>query len=383
MGYIGLCLLSFFPCYLAPLPSCCGIMMYSSHNQFYFYSGSAVEEPSETHASKKRGRESMRMLARRLVIENSFTSGDALLREANRLEDAGEPRLASWLQTLSAAEFVREVWFSREASDRLVRVGASRLELLDLAREKKCVCGGKWAETATELLRLNGLCPEEFARALLECLEKGAGKHMNIFLEGPGNCGKSWLLEPLEEIFRAFAKPDEKASFPLIDLHAHEIVLWQDFRVPCALKWSQLLVFLEGGTVTVNRPQNSYSGHDQFRVMMPILATGASVPGHPDATEDVMMRLRWRKFTFSHVIQERAEKRVARCGRCFASWLRALTAPRITAAPSRSSKKTPARSSSRTSMHRSQSPLPTSQISVPMSQEPPLFSSFARLLSRK
>ena len=47
----------------------------------------------------------------------------------------------------------------------------------------------------------------KFAAAVRELLEKSRKKRLNIFLVGPSNCGKRFLLESLKEIFNCFTNP--------------------------------------------------------------------------------------------------------------------------------------------------------------------------------
>ena len=60
---------------------------------------------------------------------------------------------------------------------------------------------------AVQLLKNNGIAPEEFANAMKELLlKRRPGKYRNIMLKGPANCGKT-LFNPLNKIYKTFTNP--------------------------------------------------------------------------------------------------------------------------------------------------------------------------------
>ena len=85
----------------------------------------------------------------------------------------------------------------------------SRTEKLVSTGNQECIaiCNGKWLQSACQVLSRNSSNKFVFAAAVREILENGRKKHLNIFLVGPPNCGKSFLLEPLEQIFNCFSNP--------------------------------------------------------------------------------------------------------------------------------------------------------------------------------
>ena len=46
-----------------------------------------------------------------------------------------------------------------------------------------------------------------FAAAIRELLEKGRGKYRNVMIVGPADCGKTFILNPLNELFQTFTNP--------------------------------------------------------------------------------------------------------------------------------------------------------------------------------
>ena len=53
----------------------------------------------------------------------------------------------------------------------------------------------------------NEIHPFIFAAAVRELLKKGRGKFRNIFIHEPANTAKSFMLKPLEDIFKVFCNP--------------------------------------------------------------------------------------------------------------------------------------------------------------------------------
>ena len=66
-------------------------------------------------------------------------------------------------------------------------------------------CNGSWLKYAEEVLTNNKLHPVVFGTAVRELLTLGRGKYWNIIIVVPSNCGKTFLLKPLESTFKTFA----------------------------------------------------------------------------------------------------------------------------------------------------------------------------------
>ena len=72
---------------------------------------------------------------------------------------------------------------------------------------------------------------------------------------GEGGCGKSALLEPLDEIFTACSKPEGGSTVPLAPLLSSEICLWQDFEHnEATVRFTDILSILVGEGVNIRRP---------------------------------------------------------------------------------------------------------------------------------
>ena len=102
-------------------------------------------------------------------------------------------------------EVLRTAWEMEEAKAAQEHAAKSCLEILQEARGEPCTCkqASRWHASATELLEHNGISCKSFALAVKELLCKGCGEYRNIILTGPVNCGKTFLLNPLNSIHQS------------------------------------------------------------------------------------------------------------------------------------------------------------------------------------
>ena len=90
-------------------------------------------------------------------------------------------------------------------------------------------------------------------------LEKGRGKYRNILLTGPANCGKTFILNPLNVGYKTFSNP-ASTSFAWIGVENCEILFLNDFRWSIQiLAWHDMLLLLEGQTVHLPAPKSHYA----------------------------------------------------------------------------------------------------------------------------
>jgi hypothetical protein len=78
------------------------------------------------------------------------------------------------------------------------------MEILNEALETECTCKthGEWETFALGTLHNNDVPPLQFSSYVKELLLKGQGKYRNLMLTGPANCGKTFLLNPLNKIYQ-------------------------------------------------------------------------------------------------------------------------------------------------------------------------------------
>ena len=103
-------------------------------------------------------------------------------------------------------------WAMETSRERLARANMSRMEIVKEAADGDCVegCQGEWYNCAFEVLTSNGINPVTFAATLRDLLQNGRGKYRNIMIVGPANCGKTFMLSPLQTLFKTFQQPSKR-----------------------------------------------------------------------------------------------------------------------------------------------------------------------------
>ena len=205
---------------------------------------------------------------------------------------------------------------------RLERMNKSRMQLLEEKSTESCQenCEGLWLRLAMEILVKNGISVSTFAGAVHDALQHGRCKYRNIFIHGPANCGKAFLISPLKCIYECFVNP-ASGSFAWVGVEEAEVVLLNDFRwKPSLIPWCELLQVLEGDVVHFPAPKYFMRRDIVLEKDTPFFAT-SDAPltlvkgGCVDRVNTEMMEVRWRMFKLNHQIPK---KRLKPCGTCFA-----------------------------------------------------------------
>jgi len=186
-------------------------------------------------------------------------------------------------------------------------------------------CDGQWLACTKEVLAFNRIEESEFAAAVRSLLEIGRGKHRNILIVGPANSAKTFMLKPLQEIFRGYLfENPANDKYGWVGAQHANCMLLNDFRWSAELiAWKDLLLLLEGEPVKLPAPKNFFSEDVYIKSDIPIFGTSKSMIkfrgpyNTSDDIEDDMMKVRWRVFRFSHTFAEEDQKRVAACAKCF------------------------------------------------------------------
>ena len=153
-------------------------------------------------------------------------------------------------------------------------------------------------------------------------LEKGRGKYRNVYLKGPCNCAKTFLLNPLNTVFKTFSNP-ASTTFAWLGAQEAEVVFLNDFRWSAQIiPWHDFLMLLEGQKVHLPAPKTHYKQDIVFEGDTPIFCTSKDElsfvrAGVLDTVETRMMQVRWRVFTLYHQIPEEQQHNVPLCARCF------------------------------------------------------------------
>ena len=125
---------------------------------------------------------------------------------------------------------------------------------------RECVseCQDTWIECAKEVLQMNNVPVAEFGGAVCELLTSGRGKQRNIFICGPANCGKTFLLKPLHTLFKTFCSPAND-GFAWAACAQADVIFLNNFRWHRELiPWEDMLLLREGEPVHFPTPKNHF-----------------------------------------------------------------------------------------------------------------------------
>ena len=213
----------------------------------------------------------------------------------------------------------------KNAKASIEREKTTRMEMLIKCQSESCVdgCYMVWHECARQVLQLNSINPFVFADAMRDLLARGRGKFCNVLIVGPANCGKTFLLKPLEIIFRAFTNPAND-KYAWVGANQAEVVVLQDFRWSSEIiSWKDLLFLLEGENVKLPSPKKQFTTEVCINTDIPTFATSKAkiefVGKHNtrDDRETEMMDVRWNIFGFTRRIPQADQKIITPCSRCF------------------------------------------------------------------
>ena len=226
----------------------------------------------------------------------------------------------------SLQDLMMTTWKMQDAKASLARRNTPRMDMIRQEAANECVdgCGGEWLESALQVLQNNGLHPIVFADAMRDLLVNRRGKHRNIFIAGPADCAKTFILAPLVKIFNTFSNPSDN-KYSWLGVEDAEAIFLNDFRwSPESIAWKELLLLLEGQTVHLPTPKNMYARDICISRDTPIFAIGKAeikYIGKFNTTDDIeneMMSVRWKLFKFQHRIPKSEQKKVPCCPKCFA-----------------------------------------------------------------
>ncbi|CAB4002475.1 hypothetical protein DSY43_02735, partial [Paramuricea clavata] len=246
------------------------------------------------------------------IVANDIRSDSELMVVAKTRHSEGEKDLYKFIinkSSKSLSELLDMTWKMNDASKNVQRAKESRISILRAHLESECLplCNGEWLVCAKQVLHQNGINLYYFASALRQLLERGRQKRLNVLLIGPTNCGKSFLLNPLELIYKTFINP-ATGKYAWVGLEECEVAYLNDFRwSPELIEWSDFLLLLEGQTVHLPRPKNMFATDLCIprENTIPIFATSKGPIefwgkyNSRDERENDMMSSRWNIFKFS------------------------------------------------------------------------------------
>ena len=287
---------------------------------------------SKRRKARGAGKKRVRMMSDydllEMVQERKMKTRLEVMALAASLESEGNCSLAECIANKGTKCVDNTLALSKELAEakyKLERANLTRVEILAAARINPCIegCDGVWIESAEQVLQQNRIDASVFATAVYDLLKNGRGKFRNIYIHGPANCGKSFLLKPLKEIFSTFSNPAH-GTFAWVGVDEKEIIFLNDFRwSPVIIAWETFLILLEGDVTHLPAPKNACSKDIELTKDTPIFAT-ADMPimlakgGAIDAVNTRMMDIRWKQFNLWRVIQQSEQKELSPCPHCFA-----------------------------------------------------------------
>ena len=267
---------------------------------------------------------------RQFIIDKNIQNSTEFMAIAQERADEGEHDLADFCMNrgneAKVSEMIGMAWKLYNAKAKLKRSKQSRIEILKEAADGECAlgCGGEWYVMAEQVIARNGFTAEGFSASLYDLLLHGRSKYRNILITGPANCGKTFLLSPLQDVFRAFANPAQN-KYAWLGAEDTEVIFLNDFRWSAeVIDWHVFLGLLEGAPTKLPAPKNKYNEDITITADTPIFATSigdfVKTTGDPEKRKDenFMMASRWKVFKLTQQIQEEDQKQVPRCKKCFA-----------------------------------------------------------------
>lgn len=284
-----------------------------------------------------------------LIRKHMLKTDDELLAFGEKRAEAGETDLSRYLVKLGVRgrnELIVDAWKMAAALQNVSTAKKSRVEILHeyADDETQCVChGGVWLALAMDLLRKNQISLNDFCSKMFRAILVGRKKHVNIMITGPSNCGKTFLLEPLNVIYRnRVLNTPASSMFGWKGVEDAHIIYLNDFRwvnpetnpKVGVIMWDAFLRLLEGNHCSLPAPMNHCAEHINLTADNDVAIFATSIDEivfyqqnvHEPQTirhqeENKMMRERWIDpvFKLSHIFDKDKKVLCEPCGHCFAT----------------------------------------------------------------
>ncbi|XP_068753262.1 D-inositol 3-phosphate glycosyltransferase-like [Montipora capricornis] len=195
---------------------------------------SAKEQTQIVFTSESLPSSSVASLRTEVAVQKGIKSRLELLSLANQQKKEGKTDLAEFIANRgykAVEEALRVGWEMEEAPAKLERNQKTRMEILQEFLQEECVStfNKKWLTITKDILQRNSIPEADFTEAVRNLLVNGRGKYRNILLKGPANCGKTFILNPLNSIFHTFSNP-ATTSFAWVGAQDCEVIFLNDFR---------------------------------------------------------------------------------------------------------------------------------------------------------
>lgn len=260
---------------------------------------------------------------------------------------AGRPQLLDFCKRHRTCleDQLDHIWSMHSATERLERLGKSRLDLLidaaslgaspqeltKLCRNGACMCERQYES----ILHYQGISSANLRHDLFETLNIGRRKGNALMLVGGRDTGKTTVTQPSEEIYQTMKCPQSDSFCPLEDIRGHELLLWHDFRYSPGHPrepglrldigtWNRLL---EGLPCPIGVPKSDGSKKDfVYTEDAPLIATGPFQPtgykdGVPNDKETEQLTCRMKFVHFKRPAPDDVDRGFKACPVCWSRWL--------------------------------------------------------------
>ena len=172
---------------------------------------SSVSNQRQQSASTGKAKRLSNIEVAEFMMQNNIRDETQLMTIAKRHAE-GEKDLYMFILNKSPkclSELIDRTWKIHDTPAELASQEVPRMTVLTEKAKEGCVagCSGQWLTSVRQVLCQKKINVYVFSAAVRQLLQKGRQKKMNIFLVGPTNCGKSFLLNSLELIYKTFVNP--------------------------------------------------------------------------------------------------------------------------------------------------------------------------------
>ena len=141
-------------------------------------------------------------------------------------------------------EIITKIWATAEAEQVVQRKPKSCIVHLQSFLQNPCDPGSEgktWLNMALEVLETNDVNKFVFPGNVWEILRKGTGETRNLIITGSSNCGKTFILNPLDTIFDTFTNPSS-CKYAFVGVEKKKLMLLNDLRwTPEMIPWTDFL----------------------------------------------------------------------------------------------------------------------------------------------
>ena len=282
------------------------------------------------------------------IINQHYISNDdeLLLYAKERRNNVGDNRLLEYLIKIGDKQRGDLLCDAKKLECCAENVALAKTKRVDIIKaildDGHCTCTerGLWFVLALDICVKNNIEREVMGGAFYKAIKNGRKKHGNILILGEANCGKTFLLGPLRNIFKKLFTSPAASGFGWDKADDAQVILLNDYRwFPLDKKgniaWDAFLRLLEGDDAKLPAPMNHKAEHYVISKEndVPIFCTSGTEitwwKKDPDEAqtkrhkrENKMMAERWHKpFYLTYEFSEDKKADCEPCAWCFCKFM--------------------------------------------------------------